>query len=156
MVTRLWRYLLRTLAGVCIWPRLRMQLFRWSGVAIGRRAFVNMGVSFVDNYRGNAIRLGDRVAIAPEAMFLADSDPNESQLGVVDAFFIRGVVEIGDDTWIGARAVVLPNVRVGKCAIVGTGAVVTSDVEDYAIVAGVPARKIGDVREKDGWRQERL
>ncbi|MBD2609682.1 N-acetyltransferase [Nostoc punctiforme FACHB-252] len=51
---------------------------------------------------------------------------------------------------IGSNATVLPGVTIGEKAIVGAGAVVTEDVPDYAIVVGVPARVIGDVR--DGLR----
>ena len=47
---------------------------------------------------------------------------------------------------IGMNASILPGVRVGQHAIVGAGAVVTHDVPDYAVVAGVPARVIGDRR----------
>jgi acetyltransferase-like isoleucine patch superfamily enzyme len=46
----------------------------------------------------------------------------------------------------GSNATVLAGVTIGERAIVGAGAVVTRDVPDYAIVAGVPARMIGDVR----------
>jgi acetyltransferase-like isoleucine patch superfamily enzyme len=49
---------------------------------------------------------------------------------------------VGNDVWIGYSAVVLPGVRVGDGAVVGAGAVVTRDVEPYAVVAGVPARKL--------------
>jgi galactoside O-acetyltransferase len=52
-------------------------------------------------------------------------------------------VVIEDDVWLGANAVVLPGIRIGKGAIVGAGAVVTHDVEAMSIVAGVPARPIG-------------
>ena len=48
---------------------------------------------------------------------------------------------------IGSNATILAGVVIGESALVGAGAVVTSDVADYAIVAGVPARAIGDVRE---------
>lgn len=51
-----------------------------------------------------------------------------------------GRTVIGDDVWIGARAIVLPGVTVGTGAVIGAGAVVTKDVAPYAIVAGVPAR----------------
>lgn len=51
-------------------------------------------------------------------------------------------VFIGDDAWIGARAVILKGVKVGKSAIVAAGAVVTRDVPDFAIVGGVPAKVI--------------
>lgn len=49
---------------------------------------------------------------------------------------------VGNDVWIGYSAVVLPGVRVGDGAVIGAGAIVTRDVEPYAIVAGVPAKAI--------------
>jgi len=49
---------------------------------------------------------------------------------------------------IGSNATILAGVTIGESALVGAGAVVTSDVADYAIVAGVPARAIGDVRRR--------
>ncbi len=51
-------------------------------------------------------------------------------------------VSLGPDTWIGHGAVVMGGVRVGLGAVVGAGAVVTRDVPDYTVVAGVPARPI--------------
>lgn len=56
-------------------------------------------------------------------------------------------VHIGDDVWIGDRVTILPGVHIGTGAIIGAGAVVTSDVEPYAIAAGVPAKKIRSRRE---------
>jgi UDP-2-acetamido-3-amino-2,3-dideoxy-glucuronate N-acetyltransferase len=49
---------------------------------------------------------------------------------------------------IGTNATIMAGVTVGEHALVGAGAVVTGDVADYAIVAGVPARVIGDVRDR--------
>jgi len=51
-------------------------------------------------------------------------------------------VYIGDDVWIGTRAIILPGRKIGKGAIIGAGAVVTKDVPEYAIVGGNPARVI--------------
>ncbi len=51
-------------------------------------------------------------------------------------------VIIGNDVWIGTRAMVLGGVKIGDGAIIGAGAIVTKDVEPYSIVAGVPARRI--------------
>jgi acetyltransferase-like isoleucine patch superfamily enzyme len=53
----------------------------------------------------------------------------------------RGVT-IGNDVWIGHRALVLPGVNIGHGAVIGAGAVVTEDVPPYAIVGGVPAKVI--------------
>ena len=61
---------------------------------------------------------------------------------------IASPVRICDKVWIGSGARLLPGVTIGEGAIVAMGAVVTRDVPPYAIAAGVPARVIGDVREK--------
>lgn len=52
-------------------------------------------------------------------------------------------VFIGEDSFIGAGAIILPGTIIGKNCIVGAGAVVKGSVDDYSIVAGNPARKIG-------------
>jgi len=51
-------------------------------------------------------------------------------------------VEIGDDTWIGSRAIILAGVRIGRGATIAAGAVVNKNVPDYAVVGGVPAKII--------------
>lgn len=57
-------------------------------------------------------------------------------------------VYIGEDAFIGASVVVLPGTRIGKSVIIGAGAVVKGVVEDYSIMVGNPARKIGDTRDE--------
>ena len=54
----------------------------------------------------------------------------------------RGGIIIGNDVWIGTRAIILQRVKISDGAVVGAGAVVTKDVPPYAIVAGVPAKII--------------
>lgn len=54
-------------------------------------------------------------------------------------------VTISDDVWIGANAVILPGVHIGKHCVVAAGAVVTKDVPDHSLVAGVPAKIIKQI-----------
>lgn len=63
-----------------------------------------------------------------------------------------GPVVIEEDCWIGSHAVILKGVTVGTGAVVAAGSVVNKDVPPYAIVAGVPAKVVGDRREKWGQR----
>jgi acetyltransferase-like isoleucine patch superfamily enzyme len=49
-------------------------------------------------------------------------------------------VVIGDDVWIGANAVILPGVTIGRHCVVAAGAVVTKDVPDNTVVGGIPAK----------------
>jgi acetyltransferase-like isoleucine patch superfamily enzyme len=64
------------------------------------------------------------------------------QNSLTDASFFEefAKIKIGNDVWIGARAIILDGVTIGDGVIVGAGAVVTKDVPDYAVVGGVPAR----------------
>ena len=54
----------------------------------------------------------------------------------------RKGVQIGDDCWIGSKAVILDGIKIGSHVIIAAGAVVNKDVPDYAIVGGVPAKVI--------------
>ena len=55
---------------------------------------------------------------------------------------LSGDIIIEDDVWISSNSVILPNCKLGKGSIIGAGAVVTSDVQSYSIVGGVPAKEI--------------
>jgi acetyltransferase-like isoleucine patch superfamily enzyme len=62
-----------------------------------------------------------------------------------------GPIHIGDYAWIGNRAVILKGVHVGRGAVIATGAVVTHDVPELAVVAGVPARVVRQLPAPEGW-----
>lgn len=59
-----------------------------------------------------------------------------------DAFELAGDTIIGNDVWIGTEAMVMPGIKIGDGAVIGSRALVTKDVEPYAIVGGNPARPI--------------
>jgi len=69
-----------------------------------------------------------------------------------DSFKTVGdTVTVGEYAWICSRSIILPGVKVGKCAVIAAGAVVTKDVPDYTVVGGVPAKVLGQ-REKKEYR----
>lgn len=61
--------------------------------------------------------------------------------------YSKGGVVIEDNVWIGDKATILANVRIGRCSIVGANAVVTKDVPPYCIVGGNPAKIIRKIKE---------
>ena len=62
--------------------------------------------------------------------------------GAIDAFAPAGDTVIGNDVWIGTEAIVMPGVRIGHGAVIGTRALVTRDVEPYTIIGGNPGKPI--------------
>lgn len=107
-------------------------------VYLGERNVINFGC-LLDG-RKYKIQTGSDVSIGPEASILTlGHDPQSAE------FADRGGnVLIGNRVWIGCRAMILPGVTIGEGAVVGAGAVVTKDVEPFSIVAGNPARRIGE------------
>jgi acetyltransferase-like isoleucine patch superfamily enzyme len=106
-------------------------------VFLGHRCVINFGC-LMDG-RKYLIRIGSDVSIGPEASILTLGHDPQSP----DFADRGGDVVIGDHVWIGYRAMVLPGVTIGDSAVVGAGAVVTKDVAPNMIVAGNPAKVIG-------------
>lgn len=88
--------------------------------------------------------IGDNVMMGPDCIMYSYSHAH-SRIDIPmnqQGFETETPIQIGNDVWIGARAIFLPGVRIGNHVIVGAGAIVTKDVPDYAIVGGNPARII--------------
>lgn len=91
------------------------------------------------------IEVGRQTAIGPGTVVRAANHRFERRdVPIMRQGHAPGVVIIGDDVWIGANCVITPDVRIGRGAVVGAGAVVTRDVAPFAVVGGVPARPIGE------------
>jgi acetyltransferase-like isoleucine patch superfamily enzyme len=110
-------------------------------VDIGDFVFIGAG-SEID--AADSITIGAHTLLAP-GVFITDHTHNAARgLRLDEQGNRNGAVVIGSDVWLGARSIVMHGVTIGDGAIVGAGAVVTKDVAPYAIVAGVPARVIGE------------
>lgn len=96
----------------------------------------NSRLNGVHIYAGELVQIGKNVRIAPYTIIL-DSDFHNVSDHFSDG--LTKAVHIEDDVWIATRATILKGVRIGKGAVIATGAVVTKDVEAYTMVAGVPA-----------------
>lgn len=86
---------------------------------------------------GNHVNLAQGITVTALNHNFSEADKRIDEQGVS-----TGQVVIGDDVWIGANAVVLPNVSIGRHCVIAAGAVVTKDVPDGCVVAGVPAKII--------------
>ena len=145
--------------GTVIWPTavIRSGAKIGENCVIGRGVYVDTDVSIGDNCKvQDAVRLygpsefADGVFIGPDAVFINDRnpraiDPDGSIIG--RGSWNRQGADVGRGASIGAGAIVHSGVFVGEWAMVGAGAVVAGDVEPYALVTGIPAKRVGWVGE---------
>jgi acetyltransferase-like isoleucine patch superfamily enzyme len=141
--------------GSSIWhlAQVREQAVLGENCIVGRGAYIGTGVRMgpnckVQNYAlvYEPAVLGAGVFIGPAVVLTNDTYPRaitpEGQLKSAHDWEPVGV-EIGEGASVGARAVCVAPLRIGAWSTVAAGAVVVKDVPDFALVAGVPARRIG-------------
>lgn len=139
----------------------RKLFYKLAGMKIGRGSVFHMWAGFFDPAQievgedtiigdhvfldGRArLTIGDHVDIASSVMVYN----SEHDLDADDFSARVEPVTIGDYVFIGPRSIILPGVKIGKGAVVAAGAVVTKDVPEYAVVGGVPAKVIGERKNK--------
>ena len=142
-------------AGTSVWQAatVREDVSIGENCVIGRGAYLGPGVRLGDNVKvqNHALIyepavLGDGAFVGPAVVFTNDTHPRavtpDGRLKTADDWQAVGVT-VHEGASIGARAVCIAPVSVGRWAMVAAGAVVTRDVAEFALVAGVPARRIG-------------
>ena len=134
--TRIWQYVV-VLPGAKIGDDCNIcsHCFIENDVVIGDRVTIKNGVSIYDG-----LRIGNDVFIGPNVSFTNDNFPRSKK---IPDQFLETVIE--DGASIGAGAVVLPGLRIGRNAMVAAGAVVTRSVPPNALVMGNPARIVSYV-----------
>lgn len=121
---------------------LSVKVLHPRGINIGPRSIVNQNC--IIDARGGDVIICEDVDIGPAThLWTLEHDPHDNNHGTKG-----GAITINHHVWIASRVTVLPGVTIMPGAVIAAGAVVTKDVEANAIMAGVPARKIG-VRKND-------
>lgn len=105
-------------------------------ISVGKRVFINSGCCFQDQ---GGIFIGDDTLIGHQVVFatINHSPQPENRKDMTTKSIV-----VGKNVWIGAHSTILSGVKIGDNAIIAAGAVVTKDVPDNAVVAGVPAKII--------------
>ncbi len=125
-----------------IWVKGGFSIFYGGDIIVFENAKLELGSGFCNsNVKircSQSIRIGNNVAISHDVTIM-DSDAHEI---FAENYSMTKPVVIEDNVWIGTRAVILKGVTIGKGAIVAAGAVVTRDIPDHCLAAGIPARII--------------
>lgn len=151
--------------GTVIWglTQIREGVVIGEGCIIGRNVYIDKKIIIGNRVKiqNNALIyypavIGDGVFIGPGAILTNDKYPRsvtpKGNLKSCDNWKAKGVI-IEEGASIGAGAVVIAGVKIGKWALIGAGAVVTKDVPEYTLVAGNPARILGKIN-KSGKREK--
>ena len=98
-------------------------------------------------YGGGGIEIGSGTMLSYYVTVISDMRSFKGVIPLKDPSRlksrIRKKVQIGKDAWIGTKAVIMPGVNIGDHAVVAAGSIVTKDVGDWDVVAGIPAKKVG-------------
>lgn len=127
-----------------------MKIYDSQVVRIGQNTYG--AIDLLQNNNLSRLIIGNYCSIASNSLFVLDSEHRVDTistypfkvkiLGEKEEATSKGDIVVGDDVWIGARAIIMSGVTIGQGAVVAAGAVVTKDVPPYAIVGGVPAKVI--------------
>lgn len=122
-------------------------------VHIGENFYANTGCVFLDT---TTITIGENVMLAPRVGLYTAGHPIDSDIRISDLEFALPIT-IKDNVWIGANAIVLPGVTIGKNSIIGAGAVVNKDIPENVIAAGNPAKIIREItkQDKEYWEKKK-
>ena len=125
---------------------VRKYAFKKSGHRIGSEVYLGSSLIIISDksIKNVSVSVGERVSIAPRVTFILVSGANNSILSKIIQWK-SGSIIIEDDAWIGTGAIIYPGVNIGKCSVVGAGAVVTKDVPEYSIVGGIPAKVLSRI-----------
>ena len=117
---------------------------------IGRHVRLSSKIKLGDNsgigdncYIQGTVHIGSNVMMAPNvAIIAANHVCDRTDIPMNAQGSVERMITIGDDVWIGYGAIILGGVTIGNGSVVAAGAVVTTDVQPYTVVGGIPAQRI--------------
>ena len=139
------RALLRALFGAggdTVWMQPPFFCDYGSNIELGERVFFNFNCVVLDVCR---VRIGSFTLFGPAVQIYTPMHPLNAALRRRQEF--GKPVEIGSDVWVGGGALILPGVRIGSCAVIGAGSVVTRDIPEGVFAAGNPCRVVREIAE---------
>ncbi len=112
---------------------------------VGNRVFINANLSVIGFAK---IEVGDDVMFGPNVTLLTSGHDPDLRGGAQRDSKIFGPILIGAGSWIGANAVILPNVTIGENSVIGAGSLVNRDIPPGVIAAGNPCRVIREKKDQ--------
>ncbi|TMU84149.1 CatB-related O-acetyltransferase [Bacillus sp. BHET2] len=110
-------------------------------IRVGRNTYINGGYLLAG--KTSRISIGESCLISYNVHLRTDMHKFlDKEIEIINQGDLEKNIVIGNDVWIGFGVQVMPGVKIGNGAVIGAGSIVTKDIPDYAVVAGVPAKVI--------------
>lgn len=120
-----------------IFNNIKIRKWIKAGLVLGNNVKIEKGCSLDPSFPW-LIKIGNNVTIAPNVTILAHDASSQVHLG----YTRLGLVNIGNNVFIGTKSIILPGINIGDNVVIAAGSIVTKDVKSNTVVAGCPAKQI--------------
>ena len=130
--------------GKNVWIVPPMKFTIGKHISIGEGCYFNQGITMIDDWK---IEIGDRCLFGPNVTLCTTGhaiSPKHRGDGMYSF-----PIKIGNNCWIGANVVILPNVTIGDNSVIGAGSIVTKDIPANVVAFGAPCHVFREINEKD-------
>jgi len=111
-------------------------------ITFGDRVYINVNCTILD---GGEVNIGDDVLIGPNVQFITVNHALEAESRLSKKAYVQNI-EIGDNVWIGAGAIILPGTRVENNVVIGAGCVANGTLKSGNLYAGIPSKMIRKIK----------
>ena len=132
---------------------IRIKIYKWKkeGAKIGENFQLERN-SYLDSSFPWLIEIGNNVTVAPDVLILTHDGGTQKFIN----YSKIGKVKIGNNVFIGAKSIIMPNTVIGSNCVIGAGSVVSGTIPSGSVVAGAPGRVVQTIVEYTSKNQERL
>ena len=134
-----------------ILKKIRIKKWIDNGAKIGKNFKLERN-SYLDSSFPWLIEIGDNVTIAPDVLILSHDGSTKNVIGYSKC----GNVSIGNNVFIGAKSVILPNTRIGNNVIIGSNSVVSGNIPENTVIAGSPAKILMNIEQFEAKHKEMI
>ena len=112
----------------------------WPEISLGKNSGIGNNAKIEGALIGDNVLMGEFYSIYKRNHEFS----SKNRLIIEQGYTDDALVKIGNDVWLGDRVMIMAGVKIGEGAVVAAGSIVTKDVSEYAVVAGVPAKQIAE------------
>ena len=130
--------------GRNVWIVPPMKFTIGKHISIGEGCYFNQGITFIDDWK---IEIGGHCLFGPNVTLCTTGHPVSPKHRMDGMYSFP--IKIGNNCWIGANVVILPNVTIGDNSVIGAGSIVTKDIPANVVAFGAPCHVFREINEKD-------